>query len=107
MQYRSAQMDSQICCTSLWTTQVITLQCLDVTPPANPRDRNIDNLIFSNIQMSHLCSVVARIAVLPCSKVIGWIIDNIDVEQSTTINDQGRCIASFLPSKHENYYKFS
>jgi hypothetical protein len=67
--------------------------------------RNVDDIVFSNIRRSHLHTIVARTPVMPCSKDIEWIIKHTNTDSRIVLNDEKRCIASYQPSKLEQYYK--
>lgn len=77
----------------------------DVVPPSDPKMRGADYLVFINIRKSCLYSVAARTRIIPCSEALGWIISHADVENKTILNEQGRCVGSYLPPELEKYYK--
>jgi hypothetical protein len=67
----------------------------------------MDDHVFLNIRKPHLHNMETTTTILPCSKVIGWIIDHVDVENKTIFNHHGRCITYFCPSEVEKYDSFT
>jgi hypothetical protein len=62
--------------------------------------------MFPNIRKSDLHNVATKKTLVHCSKVIGWIIYHIDVENRIVINEQGISITNFQPLELERYYNF-
>jgi hypothetical protein len=75
------------------------------TPHSNPDIRILDDQVFPNINRSYLNRMDFRTPVLPCIKILGWIIHHAYMVKCTINNAEGECVGVFLPIEVQNYYK--
>jgi hypothetical protein len=78
---------------------------LEFTPHNNPNVRILDDQVLLNIKRSYLHKVAFWTLVLPCIKILGWIIDHTDIRKCMVKNTEGKCVGFFLPFEVQKYYK--
>ena len=66
-----------------------------MTHPSDLRNMNIDDILFSNTNRSHLHNIASRTLVLPCWEPIQWNIKHTNIKRIIVVNDNKKCIASF------------
>lgn len=79
----------------------------DKTNPKLPQgEENLDVGVYQTINRSGQNKVIAKLAMMPCSKFISWLITNIDIENRLIKNTTGKAIASFQSTSLDVGYKF-
>ena len=66
-----------------------------MTHPSDLRSMNTDDILFSNINRSHLHKISSRTLVLPCCEPIQWKIEHTIIKRIILVNDNKQCIFSF------------
>jgi len=51
-----------------------------IVPLSYQKFMNDDDMVFINIRLSHLHTIIARTRIIPCSKSIEWVIKHINFD---------------------------
>jgi hypothetical protein len=74
-------------------------------PHSDPKVRELDDEVFSNIRQLYLHMVERRTPVFPYIELLKWLIDHIDTHKCLINYDNGGCVRVFLLVEVQKYYK--